>query len=743
MDRSEFLSKSPFFSSASKATQKAIADASRELSLPKGDYLFRAGEPADAVFLILSGGVKLEVATETGTRVIGHPGEGRTVGVVPLLGESTRFASAIATSDSRILKIDSKVLETLTDSLGDDMTPVLQALSERLMRRHTGVVLRHSEKFGNLPENILTDLEKRVEMVNVASGETVCAAGDPSDSLYIVVTGRLRIWIPEKGSGGTFLNEVGAGASIGEMGVITGNPRAADVLAVRDTTLARLPAKDLHELLGRYPEEINKLFVGIIVGHFMRQAPGGGKAQNTAGTFALIPIRGGMPMREIATHLSAALSSHGKTIVMDSAYCDNLLGKPGISQLPFNDTRNGAFLGWLNEQELGTDFAIYLADSDTGNWTQRCLRQADHVLFVGHGKDSPEIGEIEAKLLETPLRGVRKTLLLVHDPDTSVPKGTLAWLQARAVGLHHHVHLGREEDYARLARFLTGRAVSLVFGGGGARGFAHVGVIRALRQHGIPIDLVGGTSMGALIGSQVAMQHDPGQILKETVDLCLAGDEMTVPMVSLFSGKKFSSGVRRICGDHTVEDLWHRYYSVSCNISRARVRVHDRGPLYRAVLASNTPPALFPPFIEDGDLHVDGALLNNLPVDIMLRYNEGGKIIAVDVDPQNDMTANEPYDGGLSGWQVLRSKLNPFSQTMNVPGIMSIVARATAIGGIAQYKQSMSGLADLYLSPPTGDFAIMAYKDGPKIADMAYDYAMKAIDDWRKGNETGQAPSAS
>ncbi|CCQ72880.1 cyclic nucleotide-binding domain-containing protein [Magnetospira sp. QH-2] len=734
MDKIELLADSPFFAEAAPATREAIAEAAEEISLANGEILFSSGDQADSIYLILEGALKLELPTESGSRVLGHPGPGRTVGIIPLLGEGTRVATAYAEGATKVLKISSTMMERLTDSLGDAMTPVIEALSNRLMRRRLGMVLRDSEKFGSLPESILNDLEGRVDMINVASGETVCSAGDDSDALYIVVTGRLRIWTPDAGSGNSLLSEVGAGASVGEMGVITGNPRAADVRAVRDSTLAKLPAAHLHDLLSRYPEEINRLFVGVIVGHFMGTGTKRAKARNTAATFALIPVRAGLPLRDIGETLKKSLDAHGSSIIMDSERCERLLERPGIAQLPFDDTRNGSFLGWLNEQESQADFAIYLADSDTSNWSHRCLRQADHVLFVGKGGDSPDIGDIEGALLKTPLQGVRKTLLLVHAPETKVPQGSLAWLEARQVGLHHHVRLGDDADFDRLARFLTGRAVSLVFGGGGARGFAHVGVMRALQANGIPIDLVGGTSMGALIGSQTAMQHPADQILEDTVKLCLDGDEMTVPMVSLFTGKKFSAGVRRICGEHTVEDLWHRYYSVSCNISRAKVRVHDRGPLYRAVLASNTPPALFPPFIEDGDLHVDGALLNNLPVDIMQRYNEGGQIIAVDVDPQNDMTTIDPYEGGLSGWQVLGAKLNPFAQKMNVPNLGSIVARATAIGGIAQYKNTLAGLADLYLSPPTGDFAIMAYKDGPKIADMAYDYAMPVIEEWRKAN---------
>ncbi len=735
MDKQEFFARSRFFAKTSPDLCAAIAAAAEDLNLRPGETLFREGDPADALYMILSGTVVLTSMLLTDGQVLGRMGEGETFGVVPLLGESQRVATASAESDVAAMRLSSEALEALVATHGDAMMPVLEAMSESIMRRRLGLVLRDSETFRALPEDILADLEKRVSIIHVTSGTTVCAAGDRSDALWIVISGRLRIWSPDGESDTTFLNEAGPAASVGEMGVITGNPRAANVIAVRDSVLARLAEADLRDLLRRHPEAINRLFVGVIVRHFARRAPGAGRAVNSARTFALIPIRRGVPLDDIARQLREALSAHGSTLLLDSRRCDDMLGRPGMSRMPFDDPRNDSLIIWLDQQESNADAVIYLADPDAGNWSRRCLRQADHVLFVGRATDSPMPGEIETELARTPMRGVRKTLLLVHDPATTVPSGTLAWLAAREVGLHHHLRLGHAEDYARLARFLTGHSVALVFGGGGARGFAHAGVIRALRASHVPIDLVGGTSMGALIGAQCAMQFSPERIVADTLRLCLAGDQMTLPMVSLFSGKRFSSGVRKLCGDRAVEDLWHRYYSVSCNISRGRVRVHDRGPLYRAVLASNTPPAIFPPFVEDGDLHLDGALLNNLPVDVMQRYSEGGQVIAVDVDPQEDMMSNTPYDGGLSGWTVLGAKVNPLAGAMQVPNVVSIIARATAIGGIAQYKASMEGLADLYLSPPTVDFAIMAYKDGPRIAEIAYDHSIRAIEDWLRARE--------
>jgi len=111
-------------------------------------------------------------------------------------------------------------------------------------------------------------------------------------------------------------------------------------------------------------------------------------------------------------------------------------------------------------------------------------------------------------------------------------------------------------------------------------------------------------------------------------------------------------------------------------LTRAEGKTHQTGDLWRAVRVSGGLPALLPPLVFDGDLHVDGALLNNLPVDVMSQKCDGGTVIAIDVSPIVDMGENTPYGDSLSGWDIMLSKINPLKEEIKMPSLPTIMQRS-------------------------------------------------------------------
>lgn len=736
-DIAAFVASTRLFRELDPTIYLKIADAVEVIQLEKDDVLYAQGDPSDGFFLIREGQLSVTSDWKGEEKLLAEPGPRQTVGEISLMGDRRRTATARAKQTTVVYKLHRDAFAELTEKDSKAMRKVVRRMADRQQRIRFRTVMRASRIFKDLGEDVLTDLESEMKLRTVASGETLCRQGEPADSLFVVISGRLRIWLNRVGGGSLFLNEVGPGDSVGEMGVITASPRAADVRAIRDTTVAEMPKEAMEKLLRKYPEVINRLFVRIVVGHFGKTGALAKAGSNTSNTFALIPVRSGVPVNEVGQWLGDALRSIDSTLVMTSQACDERFGSDGFAQTAVDHPSNAVLIDWLNEQEFANRYIIYVADDEQTNWTRRCVRQADHVLFVADSAGSPEIGQIEGALLEDGgLVGVRKSLVLLHPEDTHVPSGTVAWLAARKIGNHYHVRRRNADDFARLTRFLTGRAVALVLGGGGARGFAHVGIIRALNEAGIPIDLVGGASMGALIAAECAMQWETDKMLDESLRISVVEKEVTIPLVSLFRGRKVSREIFSMCGGAVIEDLWRRYFSVSCNLSRARVMVHDSGSVADAVLTSNTPPGLFPPQVLDGDLLVDGGLLNNVPLDVMERYNEGGKMIAVDVNPKEDLLANDEYEFGLSGTKVLMSKMLPFVEPMNVPNIMDIIARSTAIGGLAKRMEVMESGANLYLQPPVERFPITGHKQAREIAEVGYDYAKDAIAEWLAAETT-------
>jgi NTE family protein/lysophospholipid hydrolase len=192
--------------------------------------------------------------------------------------------------------------------------------------------------------------------------------------------------------------------------------------------------------------------------------------------------------------------------------------------------------------------------------------------------------------------------------------------------------------------------------------------------------------------------------------------------------------LRRIFGETLIEQLWLPYFAAACNLSEAVTTVQDSGLLWRAVLASNSPAGLLPPVPSNGQLLVDGAILDNVPVGAM-RQRLGiplekrrvhGTVIAVDVDVQAGLGV-EPEINRLSAWRTIKGRLTGSADAL--PGIGDILYRAGHIGGLHQRERTIK-LADQYLEPPVAHFPLMAYGSAAEIAEVGYRYAREQIDQW-------------
>jgi predicted acylesterase/phospholipase RssA len=356
------------------------------------------------------------------------------------------------------------------------------------------------------------------------------------------------------------------------------------------------------------------------------------------------------------------------------------------------------------------------------------------VIFVASADASPDdVRTTESLAEETGYALKRKHLVLVH-PTGATAAGPVEQWRHPDFERVYLVRRGFDRDFGRLARFITGNAFGLVLGGGGARGFAHIGVLRALEEARIAVDVIGGNSMGALIGAQYACGIPLDEVLEQTRRFARGGERLAVPVISLLSGRRIERDLRRIFGETLIERLWLPYFAAACNLTEATTTVQDNGPLWRAVLASNSPAGLLPPVPSNGHLLVDGAILDNVPV-VAMRQRLGiplekrrgsGTIIAVDVDVQAELGVG-PEVTRLSAWQTIKARL-PWSAD-SLPGIGDILYRAGHIGGLQQRERTMK-IADHYLEPPVARFPLMAYKSAAEIAEVGYRYATEQIERW-------------
>jgi NTE family protein/lysophospholipid hydrolase len=587
-------------------------------------------------------------------------------------------------------------------------------------------VLRESSVFGALEEAPLNDLADVLEQHEVAGGSTVLREGDTADSMFFVVGGRLRVSRRMPGGHLLLYNEIRLGESVGEVGLILRQPRTADVTAVRDSTLAVLHRAPFEALLVRHALAFNRVFSKAIFDHLRHTSQVVDRHQ--AQSFVVIPLHPGAGAAEVARGLADAFARAGRTHHVTPAAERERQARSGDE---------GGGKDRFDQLEAEHDFLVYETDGGDDAWTRRAFRQSDQVIFVAAAGSDVTPGGLEAQLAAEPgFTMKRKHLAVLYSAITSRPDPSAVWRAGRELERVYPLRSGHTDDYARLGRFLRGCAVGVVLGGGGARGFAHLGVLRALAEASIAVDLVGGNSMGALIGAQYAFGMGLDDIRDQTRRFALGGERLTLPLISLVSGRRVKRDLQRMFGETQVDALWRPFFAAACNLTKGGTTVQETGPLWRAVLASNSPAGLFPPVVHEGNLLVDGAILENVPVDAMrmrlgtpLEKRRGnGTIIAIDVDVREEMGV----DPSLTRLSVRHTFKALFRKPANpTPGIADILYRAGHIGGLNQRAQTVAQ-SDHYLEPPVAGFSLMAYKRADEIIEVGYRHAMEAIAQWRR-----------
>lgn len=587
-------------------------------------------------------------------------------------------------------------------------------------------------------DDVLEQIETWLEWLTLGSGEVLFRDGDPGDALYVIISGRMRILSVGPDERAEVTAEVGRGELLGEMGVLTGAVRNATAKAIRDSELVRLSRAGLFALAKQHLEvmvRINALLAYRLTNQDIRCA----QARNSAHTFTLLPCAAGTPLPAFGRELAEALDRFGPTIYVTSAVLDEALG-PGTAQVPLDDVRNAQIVSWLTELEIRHQYVIFEAAPELSEWSRRCVRQADCVVLVGMAGAAPQPAAHETALLAG---GEQRTELVLLQHTGTVPWDAAAWLATRAPGSshnsfsaalpHHLVRLADSLDLLHLARRLTGRALGLVLSGGGARGFGHIGALRAIRELGLVVDAVGGASMGAFMGAmyaagmddqamyELAMQHGSRDALLDR----------TLPFFSFYASHKVTTRIRKFLGNQTIEDLQLPFFCVSANLSKGRQMVHTSGPVWEAVRASMAAAPIFTPFLSGDDLLVDGGFLNNIPVDIMRPRPGIATVIGVDASPLSSKTQTYDFGPGISTWEALRYRFAPAYKRKRPPGILAVFSQIMDINGM--YRQTfVKDQADLIVHLPLRSWGMLDFDDRDEIIETSYRAALSQLATWKE-----------
>ena len=619
------------------------------------------------------------------------------------------------------------------------------------LNRQRLLELPFRDVFPGIDDHFLAQLMPRMQSLDVPGGSVVMRQGDPSDAIYFVMSGRLRASFREKDLPDILLNEFGRGEPIGEIGVISGEPRSATVTALRDCTLLKLSAKDFSEVLSTSPEITLQLARKMVRRLTQDQRPG--SAIKRIVNVCLLPLSEDMNIQSLAERLRHSLAeqlnrsleptdaNRFRVSLIDPAKAQRALGAKMAEILPAEQEPPQRLLGWLEEQEAGHAMQVFVADDRDSPWTRMCLRQADHILLVADAQDKPDLREVEAALLgpEERQASVTQSLWLLHPNDRRVPQQTAAWLQARphiqVTGLSHfHTRLDNASDWGRLARILSGQATGIVLAGGGARGFSHLGILKALEENGTEWDLVGGTSIGAIMAAFAAIDLPMESVLKVAAKAFATnptGDFNFLPVMSIIKGQRLkdvvrSSLVETVGGEINIEDLWKPFFCIASNYSRQQAEVLRQGSLGDALLASAAIPVALPPILRDGDLLIDGGTFNNYPVDIM-RASGAGRIVGVDLS--RGMHRPLALESLPSAWQLFADRYfrtRKHRRFKGVPSMAAIVFNATAMAS-ATHEKKMREAVDLAFSPNVARYGMLQWSAFSQIVDVGLRHAQERI----------------
>lgn len=681
-----------------------------------GDELVRRGEQGGDAYLVESG--RLEILASDGTPVAAL-GPGELVGEYVALVGGERTATVRAVEPTIVQPLNGEALEQVLRTYPELAERVRRDAAQRISETRVRETL--ASVVGPHASDVVAEILRRGRWRRIQAGEVLFTEGEPARSGFVIVSGRLR---RTSESPGTSAGYLAAGSVIGEEG-FAGGTRRVTVEALRDGVVLEISTDDFADLLVEHPRVLGPVALGLVAGARPPQRP----LDRTIAVAVTAPAN----TRQVTSRLAEQMGSLGPVAHLWSARVDSMLQRPGIAQSVAGDPGEIRLLEFMAQIEHDSCYVLIEPDADDTPWSRRALRQADVLTIVASASpDSDEQARISALVEQAGSRTLR-TFVLVHPEDTDRPRDTAATVDHWHPDHVLHIRAGSVGDLARVARTVAGRPVGLVLGGGGARGFASIGVYRAMAQLGIPVDVVGGASVGAPLSAGIAQASAPDELEAESERLFHDLLDYTIPIVSLLKGERASASIRARFEGWSVEDLWLPYFCVSTNLTQGRMQIHRRGDVSTALRASVAIPGAFPPVPMGEDLLVDGGVTNNLPADVMRRLYPTATVLAVSVAPVLGPKAKADFGLSVSGWQAMKSKVG---RGPRYPGIVAVLMRSMITGSMDKRDAVVANRdADLMLDLDMRGIGLLDFERVREVAGMGYEVAMPRLEKWLSERE--------
>ncbi|GMM36519.1 lysophospholipase [Saccharomycopsis crataegensis] len=759
-----------------------FADGIKFLLFKKDSTIVKQNDPNNGLYYVISGSLEvlyIESTIYNGTieKHLYTASPGCIAGYLASLVGHKSLVSIRANEDSYVAFLPQETIN---------------ALCEKYFTIHLSI----AKKLVMTMNKELLDMDFAIEWVQAKAGHALYEQDRAATGIYLVLSGRFREIRKISDDQINTLGEFGQGSSLGEVEVLTASKRHSSLVAVRESEAARIPRYLFEFLALKNPSIMIKISRIVAQKVTLQNEPSFDLtiSKNSKSffpnykTITILPTKYGLPVTEFAEKLISEFKRLDKSVIaLDQASVLSHLGKHAFDKL--SKLKQS---GYFSDLEERYDLIVYVNDTPVNsNWSQTCISQGDCILLLADASSNPAVGEYERLLLKTKT-SARTELVLLHPERYVIPGSTNNWLKSRLwVEAHHHIQFRgisingdigsssenivqglflsnlrskvetftqdiveryrnvngsqnyytpvafHKNDFARLARILSGQAIGLVLGGGGARGLSHIGVIETLENEGIPIDIIGGTSIGAFIGGLYAKDYDIVPIYGRAkkfsgrlASIWRTLSDLTYPLVSYTTGHEFNRGIWKAFGDSRIEDFWIRYFCNSTNITNSVMEFHTSGYAWRFIRASMSLCGLVPPIVDHGNMLLDGGYVDNLPCAEMKRQG-ASLIFAVDVGSVDDRTPMT-YGDTLSGFLELLNRYNPFSKAPVVPSMADIQLRLAYVGSVGALERAKATQGVIYLRPPIENFATLAFGKFTEIHDVGKVYATQELKKLRK-----------
>ena len=681
------------------------------VELAPGEALIRQGEKGDAMYFLASGKLDVRVRLDNQERSVAVINPGEPIGEIQLLVGGVRTASVYALESCSLVRLTADEIRKWEQSQDDIAESLLGVIRQRQRRESLLRILTYY--LGDLDAEVTDWLTAHASWIKLQRGDFLFREGDIGKAWYVLVEGQMNVQI-NSSAGARKVGVVERGGSVGEGALISGKPRSTSIVASRDCELLEVNEEAFAYLRDQFPQFSQALLKLVIERLVSAENP------RTAPRCKIVGVRGygdTIPLAALVDNLAQGLECWGTTTRLSISSLREDLDVP---QDAFSNRQHPAWHrihAIVNQLEQSNNFIIFEIDHPHSVWGQFCLKQADEHVEFAWASDSPPRAPV------LPEFGPR-TLVLLHQADAPLPVGTRQWIEALCPQRHLHIRDGQMR-LDGVARWLAGKAVGLVLGGGGARGFAHIGVWRALVEAGIPIDAIGGTSMGSVMSANMAM----GRSEEEIVEIQRRSaarkpfKRYTIPVMSLIEAAPIDGIARLSFGDVQIEDLWLPYFCVSADLTAARTVVHRNGALWKATRASGALPVITMPVLHDGHLLVDGGLFNNLPSDVMRELGVGS-VIAVNVSPDDEMHVDLealPTNREMFWKRLFGRKSGP-----TLPRLGDILVRTMVLSS-QQKLQDNTASADLLLKVPVERFGTLQWEAIDELIQLGYEFTRERL----------------